>query len=188
MKLYTYTKKHSLPRLALRGLPSGADLEHPDQMSTVLENMFGDDADPKDPNILLEVDVDGLAEILVVDGEWAYHLLEGGDVKEEDFIEWTDLEKTAKLFGFMTSEEVIAPDRIMVVGQLRPNFGEMEDLPVDDPAALMDAALIGQRTPLKAFKQALVSRLLRSIFLPQHKLYGKGPRAVMGVRLVEVSA
>jgi len=188
VKLYTYTKKHSLPRMALRGLPSGASLDHPEQLSTVLENMYGDDEDPKDPNVLLEVDVEGLEQILVVDAEWAYHLLEQGDVKEEDFIEWTDLEKTAQLFGFMTSDDVITPDRITVLGQLRKDFGESADLSASNLDELLAAALIGQRTPLKAFKQALVSRLLRSIFLPQHKLYGKGRQAVMGMRLVKVSA
>lgn len=188
MKLYVYTKKRSLPRLAIKGLPDGAELDHPERLPMTLDSMYGDD-DPKDPNVMLEVEVDGLEPILEVEGEWAYHLLNSGDVKEEDFIEWTDLDRTAELFGFMVTNDVIPPSRITVLGQLRPDFETAEDVPFDGPPGeTLKAAFPAKPTPLKSFKQPLVTRLLRSIFLPQHKLYGSGKQAVLGVRLVQVSA
>ena len=187
MKLYVYTKKRSLPRLALKGLPEGAELDHASRLPLTLDAMYGDD-EPGDPSVLLEIDADGLEPALEVDGEWAYHLLDAGDVKEEDFNEWTDLERTAELFGFMVTNEVIPPNRITVLGQLRPDFGEA-DVPFDGPPEeTLSAAFPAKPTPLKAFKQPFVTRLLRSIFLPQHKLYGSGRKAVLGVRLVRVSA
>lgn len=188
MKLFVYTKKRSLPRLALKGLPEGAELDHASRLPLTLEAMYGDD-DPADPNVMLQVDADGLEPALEVDGDWAYHLLNEGDVKEEDFTEWTDLERTAEIFGFMVTSETIPVNRITVLGQLRPDFGEVDDVPFDgSPEEILRAAFPAKPTPLKAFKQPFVTRLLRSIFLPQHKLYGSGKRAVLGVRLVEVSA
>lgn len=153
-----------------------------------LDAMYGED-DPADPNVMLEVDADGLEPALEVDAEWAYRLLNDGDVKEEDFAEWTDLEKTAELFGFMVTNEIIPPSRITVLGELRPDFGETTDVPFDGPPEeTLRAAFPAKPTPLKSFKQPFVTRLLRSIFLPQHKLYGSGKNAVLGVRLVEVRA
>jgi hypothetical protein len=188
VKLYVYTKKRSLPRLALKGLPDGAELDHFNRIQLTLDAMYGDD-EPNDPNVMLEVDVDGLEPILEVDGEWAYHLLERGDVEEGDFNEWTDLERTASLFGFMVTNDVIPPNRITVLGELRPDFGEAENIPWESPPEeLFPTVFRTAPKPLKAFKQPLVTRLLRSIFLPQHKLYGSGKRAVMGVRLVQVNA
>jgi len=188
VKLYTYTKKRSLPRMALKGLPPGADLDHFERIELVLDSMYGDD-EPKDPNVMLEVDVDGLEESLEVDGEWAYYLLDQGSVKESDFMDWTDLEKTADLFGYMVTNEPISPDRITVLGELRPDFGDAEDISWGSPPGeLFPTIFRTSPKPLKAFAQPLVTRLLRSIFLPKHKLYGSGKRAVMGLRLRKVGA
>lgn len=189
MKLYTYTKKRSLPRLALRGLPEGADLEHPERLEPMLDSMYGDE-EPGDPNVALEVDVTGLEELLMVDADWAFHLQESGDVKEEDWYEWTDLEKTAQLFGYMVTDASIPPERITVLGELRPDFGPVSvDVPWHGSTEEILAFVFqGKPKPLKAFKQPLVTRLLRSIFLPKHKLYGAGKKVVMGMRLTRVGA
>lgn len=187
MKLYTYTHKRSLPRLALKGLPAGADLDHPGTLPLMLETMYGDD-EVKDPVIMLEVDVTGLEEYLEVEGEWAYRLLESGDVKEEDFNEWTDLEKTAELFGFMVTNEIIPPERITVLGQMRPDYDEAGISLEAPPEELLRQIFQEAPRPLKAFKQPFVTRLLRSIFLPKHGLYGAGKKVALGTRLVKVVA
>lgn len=188
MKLYTWTKKRSLPRLALKGLPAGADLDHESRAEMWLDSMYGDD-EPGDRNVLLAVDVDGLEEILEVDGDWAYYLLESGDVKREDFEGWTDLEKTSGLFGYMVTNGTVPPERITVLGLMAPGFGEATDIPWDGSMdEILKKALVFDPKPLKAFKQPLVTRLLRSIFLPKHKLYGAGKKVTMGIRLARVDA
>lgn len=191
MKLYTYTKKRSLPRLALKGLPKGSDLGHPSEFESSLDGMYGDYEDnDADPNIMLEVDVTGLKASLEVDMEWAFQLMSDGYAKEEDLEGWTDIDKTAELFGYIVTNEVIPANRITVLGELRPDFGSASmDVPWDgSPEEILAFTFLDEPKPLKSFKQPLVTRLLRSIFLPKHKLYGSGNKVTMGVRLVRVNA
>jgi hypothetical protein len=192
VKLYTYTKKRSLPRLAMKGLPKGAALGHSSNFESALDGMYGDYEGPKDtdPNVMLEVDVTGLEPDLVVDAQWAFQLISDGYAEEEDFDEWTDLDKTAELLGYMLTDAVIPPGRITVLGELRPDFGPASlDAPWDGSTEeILAFCFLGKPKPLKSFRQPLVSRLLRSIFLPQHKLYGSGKKVTMGVRLVRVNA
>jgi hypothetical protein len=185
VKLYTYTAERSLPRLATEGLPEDSALDHPNMLESLVDSMYGEEE--PGPHVMLEVDVTGLQDRLMVDGEWGNSLIESGDAKEEDFFEWTDLEKTAAVAGYMVTAEPIPPGRVKVLGQLRPDFDDLEGVDFEmPPDELFKLILAGKPKPLKAFKQPLVTRLLRSIFLPKHGLYGTGERVVMGMRLVEV--
>jgi hypothetical protein len=183
MKLYTYTKKRSLPRLALKGLPEGSDLYGPDYLFSLIDSAYGDD-EPNDPVTILEVDASGMT-IRDVDlyGEWSHVMYDWG-AKEEEIEALKTVEDVASYSGWLETLEPVPPGQITVLGEFPEDFGVSSE-GIDSPEDLAKV-LVGKPRPLKSFKQPLVTRLLRSIFLPKHKLYGAGRSAVMGSRLVEV--
>lgn len=183
MKLYTYTKKRSLPRLALKGLPGGSDLYGPDYIFALLDGAYGDD-EPNDPVVILEIDASDMTiRDLDLYGEWS-HVMSDWNAKDEDIEALKTVEDVANYSGWMETLEPVPPGKITVLGQLPEDFGTSEK-PVDSPEDLAKVLVNGPK-PLKTFKQPFVTRLLRSIFLPKHKLYGSGKSATMGSRLVEV--
>lgn len=196
MKLYTYTMERSLPRLALKGLPERFPL-----FGSVVPAAEGANeiSAPKERAVVLEVDADGLDDILQVSGERVEDVAEmarqdaeaeedrpSGRVSEEAAMKAYDevygwahnlgsVEEMLEKFDVVENMDVIPASRITVLG-----VGTLEQ-PEDfsqDPTVTFAA----KPRPLKAFQQPLVTRLLRSIFLPQHKLYGAGKRrgATMG--------
>lgn len=183
MKLYTYTKKRSLPRLALKGLPGGSELYAPDYLFSLIDSAYGDD-DPKDPVVLLEVDASRMTlKDIDLYGEWIHVIYDWGG-KDEDVEALKTVEDVANYSGWLQTNEPIPPDRITVLGGFPEDFGTSEES-IDSPEDLA-RVLKEKPKPLKSFAQPLVTRLLRSIFLPKHKLYGAGKRMVMGTRLVQV--
>lgn len=183
MKLYTYTKKRSLPRLALRGLPAGSELYGDEHLFMLADGAYGDDT-PEDPIVVLEVDASQMTlNDLDLDGDWRHLLYEWGATDEQiDAVK--TVEDAVKDTGWVQTLEPVPPTKIKVLGGFRPNWGE-HPADVVDSAEDLTRALVGPAKPLTAFRQAFVTRLMRSIFLPRHKLYGAGtPR--MGTSLVEV--
>jgi hypothetical protein len=183
VKLYTYTKKRSLPRLALRGLPEGSDLYGPNYLQALIDSAYGDD-EPNDPVVLLEVDASGMTmRDIDLYGEWAHVMYDWG--VGDDVIEaLKTVEEVVEHAGWLVTLEPVPANRLTVLGEFPEAFGTSNDN-INAPEDLVKV-LVGKRGPLTSFKQPLVTRLLRSIFLPKHKLYGAGRSAVMGSRLVEV--
>jgi hypothetical protein len=151
------------------------------------------DSTPKDKAVVLEVDADGLDEILIVSGErvedvatMAAEDISGdpdrpeGKVTEEEaeraysavYNQAEALGSVAEMlekFDVIENAEVIPASRITVLGA-----GDIEH--PEDFNAESKVVFEEKPKPLKAYKQPFVTRLLRSIFLPQHKLYGAGKR------------
>lgn len=184
MKLYTYTKKHSLPRLALRGLPGGSELYGPDYIFSLVDGAYGEDDNPADPVVILEVDASHLT-LADVDlyGSWFHAVSEWGG-KDEDIASLKTVSDVVEYSGWLDTLEPIPPTKITVLGGFKPNFGASSE--GANTADDLPRILTGPPRPLVSFKQPLVTRLLRSIFLPKHKLYGSGRGAVMASRLVEM--
>lgn len=177
MKLYTYTRERSLPRMALKGIPEGFTLI--DDLSLLAELMNEDPS--KSKLVALEVDVSGLDAIMGVSEETVEAIAEieareaasAGEDPDEvyDRIYNTDvssIENAIEVFGEVENEEMIPASRVTVLGHL-----ESLTYPggTDEPA---EVKFKGSLKPLKAFQQPIVTRLLRSIFLPRHRLYGAG--------------
>lgn len=183
MKLYTYTHKRSLPRLALKGLPAGAELYGPDYLFSLVDGAYGDD-EPRDPVVILEIDASDMT-IRDVDlyGEWLHVMYDWG-AKGEAIEALKTLEAVVDYSGWLETNEPVPPDRITVLGEFPEGFGTSEE-GINSPEDFAKVLVNGPK-PLKLFKQPFVTRLLRSIFLPKHKLYGAGKNATMGCRLVEV--
>lgn len=188
MKLYTYTMQRSLPRLALKGMPPGFWFS-PD-METAFEWMSMDSENPKDPPVMLEVDSDGLEEYFGVDGGVIedYAVMASEDAESEG----AEDPDTAYEKVYLLAEELDAAPRgkkwIQTILENFDGANNMSTIParkvtvlrvkdMDWPDGLDKEPKIeysGPPQPLTAFKQPLVTRLLRSIFLPKHKLYGAG--------------
>lgn len=183
MKLYTYTKKRSLPRLALRGLPGGSDLHGAGYLPLMIDFAYGDD-EPNDRVVILEVDASDMTiRDLDLSGRWAHVMYDWG-AKEEDIEALKTVEDVVNYSWWMETLELVSPNKITVLGEFPDDFGASEES-IESPEDLTKV-LVGKPRPLTSFKQALVTRLLRSIFLPKHKLYGSGRSAVMSSSLVEV--
>lgn len=190
MKLFTYTMERSLPRMALKGMPVGFPLYGSPAPAAEMAEM---DNTPKDPTIVLEVDADGLEDILIVSGErveevasMAQEDIEDdpdrpeGEATEQEAVKayekvyegaenLSGVEDMLEKFDVIENSEVIDPSRIKVLG-----VGNLEY--PDDIEAEGKVTFEQKPIPLKKFQQPLVTRLLRSIFLPRHKLYGSGKR------------
>lgn len=177
MKLYAWTAEHSLPRMALKGVPGGfpfyGSLEEAAELSAW-------DYDEKGkPYVILELNADGLDDIFVIDGGWGNAMIEMAAEEAESEAEGMkaaekvqnrldnlkDLADMIDVAGWVENVEIIPSSRITVLG--------VADEPTEEGEVKFKAA----PHPLKAFKQPYVTRLLRSIFLPQHKLYGAGQRS-----------
>jgi hypothetical protein len=183
VKLYTYTRRSSLPRLALKGLPEGSDLYGPDHLFSLIDSAYGDDK-PSDPVVILEVDAAGMTlRDIDLYGEWL-HVIYGWGAKDEDIKALKTVEAVVNYSGWLETNEPVQPGRVTVLGEFPDDFGTSDES-IDSPEDLAKV-LVGKQKPLTSFKRPLVTRLLRSIFLPKHKLYGTGRSAVMGSRLVEV--
>lgn len=178
MKLYTYTAERSLPRMALKGMPDGFTLLG--DLSLLAELM---DEEPSKALVVLEIDASGLDSIMGVSGDTVEQIAEmeardatsEGKSADEAYsriynADVSSIEKAVEVFDEVTNEEIIPASRITVLGRL-----ESLTFPkgIDEPA---EVKFKGTPKPLSAFKQPFVSRLLRSIFLPKHKLYGSGKR------------
>lgn len=183
MKLYTYTRKRSLPRLAVKGLPAGAELYGPDYLFSLVDGAYGDD-ELRDPVVILEIDASDMT-IRDVDfyGEWLHVMYEWG-AKDGDIEALKTVQDVADYSGWFETSEPVPPDRITVLGEFPADFGT-SDQGINSPEDFAKVLVDGPK-PLKLFKQPFVTRLLRSIFLPKHKLYGAGKKATMGSRLMEV--
>lgn len=190
MKLYTYTMERSLPRMALKGMPEGFSLYASASQAAEMAEM---DSTPKDPVVVLEVDADGLDEIMVISGDeveaqasMAQEEFEDerkpGTVTEEQAHKAyedvygraesiSNLREALDFADWVENRDIIPTKRITVLG----HPGEVQ-YPEDDLDAEGTVSFDEKPRPLSAFKQPFVSRLLRSIFLPQHKLYGAGKR------------
>lgn len=178
MKLYTWTAEHSLPRMALKGMPEGFSLYGNIEQAAELSAMDYDEKGK--PYIVLEVDATGLDDIFVVSGEWGSALAEmtSEDTENEAEAEkatekiWNrlnnlkDLADMIDVADWVENAETIPPNKVTVLGVPDESTGE-EEGQVKFKAA---------PHPLKAFRQPYVTRLLRSIFLPQQRLYGASPK------------
>lgn len=165
--------------MALKGIPE--EFIFIDDLSFLAELMSEDPS--KGKLVALEVDVSGLDAIMGVSGDTVEAIAEmeardatsaGEDAEEAyDRIYNTDvssIENAIDVFGEVENEEIIQASRVTVLGHL-----ESLTYPkgTDEPG---EVKFKEAPKPLKAFKQPLVTRLLRSIFLPKHKLYGAGKR------------
>ena len=181
MKLYTYITKRSLPLVAAKGLaenfplfgslPSAAEIAE------------------KSSAVVLEVDVDGLEDDLILSDEFVEHVAadvqqeilhdperqEGAVTEEEAKKAYEEIYETAdnlssvqemiEKFGVVESIEPIESSRIVVLGIPEVRYPE-------DPEAEADVSFKESPKPVKAYKRPIFAQLLRSIFLPKHKMYG----------------
>ena len=190
MKLYTYTMERSLPRMALKGMPRYFPLWGTPVPAAEMAQM---DDTPKDRALVLEVDADGLEEILVLSGQRVEDMasMAHDDVQSDPEMEdgpekdaaaekayndvydaaesVSSIEDVLEKFDVIENAEEIDPSRIKVLGI--PDIKYPDDIEEDAKVTFEE-----KPKPLKAYKQPLVTRLLRSIFLPRHKLYGAGKR------------
>jgi len=188
VKLYTYTMERSLPKLALKGLPREFPLFGSAVPAAEMAEM---ESGGKERAVVLEVDVDGLDDVIVVSGERVEDVAvmasesidfsEGENPEDEakaqaaydevykDAHNLSSIQDMLDKFEMVMNQEEIGSSRITVLGV--PDLEYSEDIG-GDPKVTYDRP----RQALKIYKQALVTRLLRSIFLPQHKLYGSGKR------------
>lgn len=181
MKLYTYTMERSLPRMALKGMPAGFPLYG--EIGPAAE-MAEQDTSPKDQAVVLEVDADGMDHVLVVSGERVEDVAAMAQEDAENDPDVTEaaaqeaytkvydeaenissVEDMLEKFDVIESGQVIHPSRIKVLGAPEVEFP-------DDLEQEMKVTFEQKAMPLKAFSMPLVTRLLRSIFLPKHKLFG----------------
>lgn len=183
MKLYTFTMERSLPRMALKGMPEGFPLYGEVWAAAEMAEM---ESTERERAVVLEVDIDGLDEIIVVSGE---RVEDVAVMASEGFYDDPDENKAQAAydqvysdanslssvkdmldkFEIVQNDAEIHPSRINVLGV--PDIVYSEDMTQDG-----DVSYDRPTRSLKTYKQALVTRLLRSIFLPQHKLYGAGKR------------
>lgn len=204
MKLYTYTMDYSLPRLALKGFPADEHLSSLVNASdeAVQENTKKAKAvvlqiDSEGLEIMVSSRGTDSAATAAAEG-FSYGREDLSDEEAEalgekafqdvyDQVESAvaagDTEGLINLIGYVKNRYVIPPGLITVLGSPtlhEPDYdaitaaAEAAGKEPEYPEAIVtfDAA----PKPLKSFKQPFVSRLLRSIFLPQHKLYGGGKR------------
>lgn len=177
MKLYTWTAEHSLPRMALKGVPERFPFYGNLEQAAELSSMDNDEKG--NPYVVLEVNADGLDDIFEVDGEWGWSIVEMASEEAENEAEaekaaekihdrldnLKDLADMIDVADWVENSETIPPDRVTVLGVAPESLEEGEEIKFK-----------AAPHPLKVFKQPYVTRLLRSIFLPQHKLYGAGPK------------
>ncbi len=80
MKLYTVTYEHSLPRLALKGMPYGTLLYA--ELYEAVEEAFTMAEDDDSKPVILVMDGDAVEDITGVDGDWGEAMIEmaGSDV------------------------------------------------------------------------------------------------------------
>ena len=207
MKLYTVTYEHSLPRLALKGMPYGTLLYA--ELYEAVEEAFTMAEDDDSKPVILVMDGDAVEDITGVDGDWGEAMIEmaGSDVMykaEEEGRQATEEEIEAAQDAFRERLENLQnlQDAIDIAG----NVMSLDTIPaklisvlgeVDVPKGWEEAAqegegedwkppvpeFKGKPRPLTSFKRPYVTRLLRSIFLPTPKLYGAGMAgARMGLR------
>lgn len=190
MKLYTYTTERSLARMALKGMPRFFPMWGSVAPASEMAEM---DKTPKDIPVVLEIDIDGLENILAVSPERVEDVasMAQDDVENDpDLPEGQKTEAAAEKaysdvydaaenlssvedmiekFDVVENTEEIDPSRIKVLGI--PDIQYPDDVEEEPKVSFEESP-----RPLTAYKQPLVTRLLRSIFLPKHKLYGSGPR------------
>jgi hypothetical protein len=202
VKLYAYTMDYSLPRLALKGFSEEIHLQTLEGAAQAAI----EDSTEKARAVVLEIDadeipiippsfrsMDGIADGFAEDATYGRDDLteeQKQALYEKAYDEMSDKLSTAEdpqlfldLVGYVKNDGAIPPSKITVLGHptlQEPDYaaihaaaeaaGKEPEYP--EPTVTFDAA----PKPLKSFKQPLVSRLLRSIFLPQHKLYGAGKR------------
>lgn len=202
MKLYAYTMDYSLPRLALKGFSEEIHLQTLEGAAQAAI----EDSTEKARAVVLEIDadeipiippsfrsMDGIADGFAEDATYGRDDLteeQKQALYEKAYDEMSDKLSTAEdpqlfldLVGYVKNDGAIPPSKITVLGHptlQEPDYaaihaaaeaaGKEPEYP--EPTVTFDAP----PKPLKSFKQPLVSRLLRSIFLPQHKLYGAGKR------------
>ena len=189
MKLYAWTHPKSLPRMALNGMPAGFPLYG--SLLSAAESAF------EDQSVVLEVDVSALDEILGIDGDWVEAMASDAseDAASEAEVSGKDAEKAAEeAYGkvydeahgmnekgveaaisfaeWLVNQAPIPTSRITVLGHPKIE-GEYDPA---DPDMAPEVAFDSAPKPLKDFKQLLVTRLMRSIFLPKPKLYGAGKK------------
>lgn len=176
MKLYTYTAERSLPRIALKGIPGslyGTGMPFWEDLEEAALAAIGDI--PYEPMVMLEINAGPIDTHFGVNGEeaWAMYEAIAEDRGEAAADEWMKkLENVESVQGYLelTGGHVvnvvdIPPKHITVLGLADPNFDWGKKIEFKT-----------KPKPVSAWKQPLISRLLRSIFLPQHKLYGAGSR------------
>jgi len=185
VKLYTYTMERSLPRMALKGMPAGFPLYG---SAAPAAEMAQADTTEKDKSVVLEIDADGLDESMIVSGEVveAFATMAQQDVENDPeaseaqaeeayskvYDEAEDLssvEEMIEKFDVIESDDIIHPSRIKVLGAPEVEFP-------DDLEEEVKVSFEQKPMPLKSFSMPMVTRLLRSIFLPKHKLFGAGRR------------
>jgi len=197
VKLYTYTTERSLARMALKGMPRFFPMWGSVAPASEMAEM---DKTPKDIPVVLEIDIDGLESILAVSPERVEDVasMAQDDVENDpDLPEGQKTEAAAEKaysdvydaaenlssvedmiekFDVVENTEEIGPSRIKVLGI--PDIQYPDDVEEEPKVSFEESP-----RPLKAYKQPLVTRLLRSIFLPRHKLYGahKRRRPMMGL-------
>lgn len=181
MKLYTYITKRSLPLVAAKGLAENFPLfESLSSASEIAE---------KNSAVVLEVDVTGLEDDLILSDEFVEHVAadvqqeilqdpkrqEGAVTEEEARKAYEEVYETAEnlssveemieKFGVVESIEPIEASRIMVLGVPEVRYSE-------DPEVEAEVSFKESPQPAKAYKRPIFAQLLRSIFLPRHKMYG----------------
>lgn len=190
MKLYTYTRERSLPRMALKGMPKFFPMWGSVAPAAEMAEM---DKMPNDLPLVLEVDVDGLESILAVSPERVEDVATMAQDDVENDPDLPEGEKTEAAAEKAYSDVYEAADNLSSVEDMIEKFDVVENIEEIDPSRIKvlgipdiqypddveeDPKVSFEEPPksLKAYKQPLVTRLLRSIFLPRHKLYGAGKR------------
>lgn len=171
--------------MALKGMPAGFPLYG---VVGPAAEMAEQDSSPKDRAVVLEVDADGMDEALIVSGERVEDVAAMAQEDVESDPEATEeaaqeayskiyddaenissVEDMLEKFEVIESNQVVHPSRIKVLGAPALEFP-------DDLEEEMKVTFEQKAMPLKSFSMPLVTRLLRSIFLPKHKLFGAGRR------------
>lgn len=173
MKLYTYTAERSLPRIALKGIPGtlyGTGMPFWGDIEEALM-LAVEEHTPKDPMVILEVDASKVQDRFGVSGEegWALYEMILQDRGQKTADEWMRRLENAQgvqdyldlTQGAIINVAAIEPRYITVLGRVDPDWDWGDE--VKWPMAPKSVA---------AWKRPVVTRLLRSIFLPQRKLYG----------------
>lgn len=190
MKLYTYTTERSLPRMALKGMPVGFPLYG---SPVPAAEMASEDDSEKNRAVVLEVNADDLDSIIIVSGERVEDVAQMAREEIEDDPDRPEgkateaqaeqayekvydsaenlgsIEEMIEKFDVVENAEIIPASKIIVLG-----VGEVKYS--DDLRDEGEAVFEGKPKSLKAYQQPFVTQLLRSIFLPRHKLYGSGKR------------
>lgn len=205
MKLYTYTLERSLPRLAVKGLPGdpyrGAEFHAKEDLWQVAEGAIEAADYEKDTPVILEVDTKDFDEF-GIDGAWLSDTVDGmrdseGDEVADKFVAKLEASETTDdlmdAVGWVFNMADIPPSALTVLGAPEGwkediaqkeaqqkaweemSEEELEEITGEVPEAPQEVVFKAKPKPLKAFKRPLVTRLMRSIFLPTPKLYGARP-------------